>query len=112
MLNELCHLHGELGDWIWATGYAPRLGTIVETFSEDLLEGHQVWLDAQIVFPSQEEDRDVCIDGSIGLRIYEHRCILQMASEGLEVGALGRGCGILDGWQRLVVVLHLWRLDI
>jgi len=112
MFNELCHLHSELGDWVRTTGYAPRLGTIIETFAEDLLEGCKVLLDAQIVFPSQQEDRDVCIDRSIGLRINEHRCILQMASEGLEVGALGRGCGILDGWQRLVVVLHLRRLDI
>jgi hypothetical protein len=30
-----------------------------------------------------------------------------MTGEGLEVGALGRGYGILDGWQRLVVVLNL-----
>lgn len=112
MLNELCHLHSELGDWVRAARYTPRLGTIVETFAEDLLECHQVWLNAQIVFPSQEEDRDVCVDGSIGLRINEHRCILQMASKGLEVGALGRRCAILDRRQRLVVVLYLRRLDI
>lgn len=62
MFNELCHLHGELGDWVRATGYAPRLGTVIESLTEDLLEGHQVWLDAQIIFPSQEEDRYACID--------------------------------------------------
>lgn len=61
MFNELCHLHGELGDRVRATWYAPRLGTVIETLAEDLLKGHQVWLDAQIVFPSQEKDRDACI---------------------------------------------------
>jgi hypothetical protein len=110
--NEWSHLHGELGDWVRATGYAPRLGTVIETLAEDLLKGHQVWLDAQIVFPSQEEYRDACIDRSIGLRVDEHRRVLQMAGEGLEVGALGRRGGILDRWQRLVVVLNLRRLDV
>lgn len=51
--NEWSHLHGELGDWVRATGYAPRLGTVIETLTEDLLKGQQVWLDGQIVFPSQ-----------------------------------------------------------
>lgn len=111
MFKELCHLHGELGDWVRAGGYAPGLGTIIETLAKDLLESHQVWLDGQIVFPSQEEDRDACIDRSIGLRIDEHRCVLQVPGERLEVGALGRGSGILHGRQRLVVVLNLRRLS-
>ena len=106
--NEWSHLHGELGDWVRASGYAPRLGTVIETLPEDLLKGQQVWLDAQIVFPSQQKDRNACIYGSIGLRIDEHSRVLQVSGKGLEVGALGRGCSILDGWQRLVVVLNLW----
>jgi hypothetical protein len=112
MFNELSDLHSELGEGVWATGYAPVLGTVIETLTEDLLQGHQVWLDSQIIFPSEKEDRDVCIDRTIGLCIDEHRGVLQMAGKGLEVGALGRGCGILDGWQRLVVVLNLWRLEV
>jgi hypothetical protein len=106
--NKWGHLHGELRDWVRATWYAPRLGTVIETLAEDLLKSHQVWLDGQIVFPSQQEDRDTCIYGSIGLRIDKHRRVLQMSGKGLEVGAFGRGCSILDGWQRLVVVLNLW----
>jgi hypothetical protein len=61
MFNELTDLHAELGEGVRATGYAPGLGTVIETLAEDLLKGHQVWLDAQIVFPSQEKDRDACI---------------------------------------------------
>ena len=61
MFNELSDLHGEFGERVRATGYTPGLGTIIETLTEDLLQGSQVWLDSQIIFPSQKEDRDVCV---------------------------------------------------
>ena len=44
------------------------------------------------------------------MRIDEHRSILEMSCKGLEIGALGRGHGILNDRHRLVIVLHLRRL--
>ena len=103
----LCHLHCELNARVWATGYTPRLGSIIEALAKDLLELQKVLLVTQIIFPSQKEYRDTCVWGSIGLRIDEHRGVLEMSCEGLEIGALGRGRGILRGRHRFVIVLYL-----
>ena len=38
ILNVLSHLHRELDARVWATRYAPRLCSVVEPLTENLLE--------------------------------------------------------------------------
>lgn len=107
----LCHLHGEFNARVGAARDAPRLGVVIETIAEDLLKLQKILLDGQIVLPSQQQYRDTCIWGSVGLGIDEHGGVLQMAGERLEIGALGWRSSILYWRHRLVVVLSLclWR---
>ena len=44
IFDMLCHLHCEFNTGIRATGYTPRLGSIIEAFAEDLLELQKVLL--------------------------------------------------------------------
>ena len=111
IFDMLCHLHRELNAGVGAAGYTPGFGSKIESLAKDFLELQKVLLIAQVVFPSQKEHRDTCIWGSIGLRIDEHRSVLEVPCEGLEIGALGRWCGILRGWHRFVIVLCLRRLN-
>ena len=103
----LCHLHRKLHAGVRAAGYTPRLGSKIEALAKHFLKLQKVLLVAQIIFPPQKEYRDTRVRGPIGLRIDEHRGVLEMSCEGLEIGALGRGRGILRGWHRLVIVLYL-----
>jgi hypothetical protein len=61
----------------------------------------------QIIFPPQKKYRDTCVWGSVGLRIDEHRSVLEMPREGLEIGALGRRGAILNARYGFVIVLYL-----
>lgn len=96
MLNELCHLHSELDAWVGTTRDAPLLSMIIESLTKELSKLHHVWLYAWIILPSQEKNGNIFVDGFIGSCIDKGCRILKMSGKGLEVGALGRWCRILN----------------
>ncbi len=107
IFEVLCHLHGELEPRIQTTGDGPCLGAIIETFSKDALQLQQILFDARIILPPQQQDRNTGVWRPIGLRVYKHSRILEVSGKRLEISALGRGGGILNGRVRLVVILDL-----
>jgi len=50
--DMLCHLHCQFDTRVWATWYAPGLGSIIKALTEDLLKFENILLDTQIFLPS------------------------------------------------------------